>query len=122
MAGLAQSLPLLRSLETLDLTAIGCTVPALDFAPLRRLKKLALFGTAPESQQLPPGCEVRIRVATARSRASYLMITCNSNRQCSYWLLKGKPASKLSLLGIQHKGGLARVGPHFTVCTSVLYA
>lgn len=56
--GLAQSLHLLRSLETLDLTAVGCSVPPLNLSPLQRLNKLALFGAAPESLQLPPRCEV----------------------------------------------------------------
>lgn len=71
--GLAQSLRLLRSLETLDLTAVGCMVPALDLSPLQRLYKLALFGAAPESLQLPAGCEV----GTPPDTLAYLSVSAS---------------------------------------------
>ncbi|BDA47073.1 hypothetical protein COCOBI_09-5280 [Coccomyxa sp. Obi] len=61
-AGIIQSVQLLRTLETLDLTGVGCTVPAIDLRPLRRLRKLALFGMAPSTLHLPPSCQLHVEV------------------------------------------------------------
>lgn len=78
-AGIIQSVQLLRTLETLDLTGVGCTVPAIDLQPLRRLRKLALFGMAPSNLHLPPSCQVRSQ--------PLLHTTSWAGRTCSIYLL-----------------------------------